>query len=170
MDSNMAKSPAEILLGDIKQMRQRLQKKPLATIADVNRELRDNTYPTLEAIVDQIVELDGVIQEVVENQDNYLQEDTAARILAALATAAALAEMVKEFLPELDDIRRKRFEDAIQLFEVSAQAAAEEISEAIVNYDDQGDGNDGESQEDIEQEDDGREGDEEGPEGSRGDG
>jgi hypothetical protein len=170
VDSNIAKSPAEILLGDIKQMRQRLQKKPLATIADVNLELRNNTYPIFEAIVDQIIELDGVIQEVVENQDNYLQEDTAARILAALATATALAEMIKELLPEFDDLRRKRFEDAIQLFEISAQAAAEEISEAIVNYDDQGDGNDGESQEDSEQENAGQKDDEEGPEGDRGDG
>lgn len=146
-------SPAESLLEDLRKARQRLQKRPLTTVAEVSRELRDNTYPAMEAIVENIIELDGVIQEVVEHQDSYIQEDLAAKVMAAITAGAVLVDLVKSLLPGLDDITRKKFEEAISVFEVNAQAAVEGISDAVVSYEgDENAASKGSDQEDDPQE------------------
>jgi hypothetical protein len=153
-DTEHTPGPMDSLIADFKLSMKRLKDTPLKTPEDVTKELRFNVYPSMIALAEQIAEVDDVIQEVVEQQDSYVQPDLAAQILSTVAAAGMLAEEVKRALPALDDLTRKKLLDLIRAFEHSAEITVTHVAEATVEEYTPGDDENEDEDEDDENEDD----------------
>lgn len=138
--------PMDSLIADFRLSMKRLKDRPLASIDEVNTELRMNVYPSMIALAEQVAEVDDIIQEVVEQQDSYLQPELAAQIFATIGAGGELAEEVRRLAPALDDLARKKLLDLVRKFEHSAQITVTQLADAVVEP------GDGEPDEDLDEE------------------
>jgi len=158
-------TPLESLVADFKFSVSRLGKTPPDSVRRLVDELKNNVYPSLIALAEQLIEVDGVIQEVVEPTESYLTRDLADLIAMTIACGGMLCSMVEGMLESMDDMTKQRAKKLVEDFTRSANQAS--IGVALAAGDDEDDDED--SDEDSEG-DEGDEGDEgEGDEGDEGD-
>lgn len=151
-ESDTATGPIDSLIADIRVSLKRLKKAPIESWDALNRELQFNAYPTMLAICEQIAEVDDVIQEVVEQQESYLQPELAAQILKSIALGAALVEEVKKMITDLDDVARKRWSELLAEYEKETELAIMGLQDAMIDGDDDGDDGDDSDSDDEETE------------------
>lgn len=125
----MSMSPADQLVQDFEAAIERLVAKPIMDFEQLNSELRNNVYPSMMALAEQVSEVDGVIQEVVEQQDSYVTDDLGGQILGVFATALILAEEIEKL--SLDDLNKKKLGEIIKHLRETAQQAAAYLHEAM---------------------------------------
>ena len=132
------------LITDCEKSRKRLISNPLATSGDVSRELANNVYPMIKAVLEQVLEVDDVVQEVIEHTESFVQPDLAEIIFSALAAGGAIAQLVKELIEhgELDDLRKKRLLDATKTWEELAGLATLAVADAAASDDSDDDSDD----------------------------
>lgn len=138
------------LVADIRALRKRLREKPLMDLQQFNNELVNNLYPAMEALAEQIAEVDGVIQEVVEQQESYLHPEFAAVIMGALALGEELAKAVENL--EVDDLTRKKLHHLVAAYRLAAGQAAAGVADATVFEQDEEDTEDGGEEDEAEDE------------------
>jgi len=146
-NNNSAVSPVESLIADCRLSRKRLGAEPLADAEAMTKELRNNVYPMFVAVLEQIAEVDDVIQEVVEQQESFIEPELAEQILTTLAAGGALVEEVKTLLDDMDELRRKKFQKIIEAFVHAAELTYMGVSDAadmrqLGDDDDDDDGDD----------------------------
>lgn len=102
--------------------------------ADIRQELVFNTYPAMIALAEQIGEIDDAIQELVDQQESYLQPALAGLIETALAIGRELATEISK-LAISDDLAKKRIADLVKAYSQSAEMASLAVREAIIDDD-----------------------------------
>lgn len=122
--------PIDSLIADFRLNAKRLKEMPLDSIQAVNDELRNNTYPSMIALAEQIAEVDEIIQEVVEHQESYISTDLGRQILETVTIGFALIKMIKELEIE-DQFAKKRLTDIVDAFEKSAELTMMGVSDAV---------------------------------------
>jgi hypothetical protein len=150
MTEEPAAGPIDLLTAQIRVSKKRLKKTPIDSWDALNRELRFNVYSTMEAICDQIAEVDDVIQEVVEMQESYLQPETAAQLFKSFALGELMVEEIKKLIPTFDDVTAKRWNELITEYEKETELAVMIIQDAI---EDPGPGEGDEDEDESESED-----------------
>ena len=131
MNEELTAGPIDLLTAEIRVSKKRLKKAPIDSWDALNKELRLNLYPTLEAICEQIAEVDDVIQEVVEMQESYLQPETAAQIFKSFALGEVIIEEVKKLIPDFDEVTAKRWNELIAEYEKETELAVMIVQDAI---------------------------------------
>lgn len=148
----------ETLMKDCEAARRRLVENPLATSSAVSAELANNVYPMIKAALSEIIEVDEIVQEVIEQTESFLQKDTADQIVAALTAGGQMAKLITDLIQEeagsIDDLRAKKFADAVAVWTAAAVPAAKAVHEAMITDDDDEDEDDedGDSKSDDESE------------------
>jgi hypothetical protein len=125
-------NPVETLIADLQAATQRLKDAPLKTTSDVQRELTLNVYPCMIAVAEQLAEVDGVIQEIVEQQETYLRPEFAALVFAVLGAGAALVETAEKMPQDLlDDVSRHRLQEAIMAWSAISSQLQQALEDAL---------------------------------------
>lgn len=107
-------------------------------------ELGLNLAPMFESAVDAIGEdvvsrvddLEDAVQEIREESDDSLTEETASQILAVFQMARALANKVLGFARNVDAVTRQRLQKEVRAFQTS-ETAVRQLVEAITLVDDE---------------------------------
>lgn len=58
--------------------------------------LRDTLWPFIEALFDEVAEMDGVVGEMVSQQEDYLQSDTATTFVALVQLGRQAVEQLRK--------------------------------------------------------------------------
>jgi hypothetical protein len=135
------------LIADFRVARKRLKESPPTTVEGMIEELRNNVYPSMIALAEQVAEVDEVVLEMSEQQDSYIQSELAAQIFSTIAIGGQVLEEVRNLMPEMSDLTAKRLKDLLDGFEHSMELTVMGVSEATIE-DDGEDGDDGEEEED----------------------
>lgn len=170
--SNFTNGPIDALIADFRVSRKRLlswvtEELPKTdtneAIKFVVMEIANNVYPSLIAEAEQIAEVDEVIQEVVEQQDSYIQPDLAAQILHTATLGESVVTEVKKVLNEINDLKRKRIKELLDAFEQSVEITVMGVTNAsvIVDSNTENDDDDNESDDEDNESDEGNESDDE---------
>lgn len=107
-----------------------------ATAADVIAELRDNAYPSLVALAEEMRELDAAVAELDEDEES-LDGESSIQIAAALGAGGDLAAAVSEMLPTIEDESKREFlSGLVDRFQASARVAVA-VLHRIVTVDDE---------------------------------
>lgn len=138
----------DALIADFRLRRKALKERPITSFEQLNAELCNNFYPCMEALAEEIREVDAVIQEVVEQQESYIDPELVAQILQTLALGEALAREVEKLL--LDDLTKKKLEEIIKAYRHSAEVTTMGVADAAT--DEILDGVEGEESDDNESE------------------
>lgn len=125
--------PMDALIADFRVTRNRLRDSPPTTIKAMVEELRNNVYPSMIALAEQIAEVDEVVLEMSEQGDSFIQPELAAQFFSTIAIGAQVLEEARNFLPEMSDLARKRVKDLLDNFEQSMELTFMGISEATVD-------------------------------------
>lgn len=135
---------------------------PSLGVKDVISHLKNTLWPMLEAMVDEMSEMDEVLGDMVTNSEDILQPDTAAIFSAVIAGASTIAAALKvritrEAEPQLYKI--------VEELESNVKEATEIMKEIVI--DDGSDFGEGEGEDDEEddEDDEDEEGDEDDNEG-----
>lgn len=144
-------SPVDVLIADIRAAAARLGARKFETPDDVRTVLIDDTYPMMEALAEQLVEVDKIVEEMSQ-PESFLDEDEATQIRNVITIGAALYEIVQGLLPSMNDIDRKKAAEVCAAFESAAQLAMMVVEQATDEDDD-----DEEEDEDEESADEGEE-------------
>jgi hypothetical protein len=123
--------PMDSLIADFRLSIKRLKEKPLKSLEEITKELTLNVYPSLIALAENVAEVDEVIQELVDQQESYIQKQLAVQIFATLTAGGVLVELIKEEMATFDDLKRKKFAASVHAFEHSAELTAMGVTEAI---------------------------------------
>ena len=67
----------------------------LSSISDLVDHLKNILWPTIEAVVEELGEVDDVVGEMVSNAEDILQPETGAVLAAVVSGAAAVATALK---------------------------------------------------------------------------
>ena len=119
---------------------------------DAHRELAENVYPLLQAMLEAIdarqTETERTVAEYIEG--SILEPDVSAQILVALDTGVQLCDLV-ERTTLLDSPRGKEIQKLIADYRTSAQAAAILVTDITVadDEDDEDDEDDDEVEEEV---------------------
>lgn len=110
------------------------------TPADIVRHLKDTLWPTIEATIDEIDEIDGSVEELtntLDGESEYLSEGTGAVFAGIIAAGLAIAgEVEKLAIPE-------PMKQAIAEFRTLCRRGAETLEEIVIpDADEPGDGDD----------------------------
>jgi sugar-specific transcriptional regulator TrmB len=127
--------PIDALIADFKINRKRLKEHTPKSIKELTDELCNNVYPSMIALAEQIAEVDDIMQETIEQQDSYLQQEAAAQILHTVALAGGLLVEVEKIVPTLDDMTKKRVEALIKDLEQSMELTSMVVTDATVDFD-----------------------------------
>lgn len=138
-DTEHAAGPIDSLMADFRLSIKRLKETPLKTIKEVNQELQLNVYPSMMATLEQILEIDDVVEEMVNHQGSYIQQELAAQIFHTVALGGGLAEEIRHIISSMDDMSRKRMEDMLADFEHSMELTIMGVSNATVEPGDEDD-------------------------------
>lgn len=130
--------PMDSLIADFRVARKRLKESPPTTVEGMIEELRNNVYPSMIALAEQVAEVDEVVLEMSEQQDSYIQSELAAQIFSTIALGGQLLEEVRSLLPEMsDDLAAKRVKDLLDGFEHSMELTVMGVSEATIEDEDE---------------------------------
>lgn len=139
----------QALVNDVITAKEALRAKDLsesAASAALQTELVSNVYPLFEAIAKQslrqaqlLVELDGVVDELTEQEDSFLHDEDAGVLAAALAAAEEIVKHVQPLLigQSIDDLVKKKIGDAIAVFQHTIPAATEVLQNATADEEDE---------------------------------
>lgn len=99
------------------------------TAADLVRHLKDTLWPTIEAVIDEIEDIDGSVEELADTLDGeseYLSEATGAVFAGIIAAGLAIAgEAEKLALPD-------PLKQAIGEFRQLCRQGAEKLNEIVI--------------------------------------
>jgi hypothetical protein len=149
MSENTNASPIESLLADFRLQRKRLASMTFTTPDDARRELMNNVFPSLEALAEQVAEVDNVVTEVIDQQGSFLEEELANQILGTIAVAETLIEAFRPLMLPLDDLAKKKLESAITEYARMAELTVMAVTEAAGLDDDDDDEDDEEESEET---------------------
>lgn len=121
----------DALIADFRLRRKALKERPITSFEQLNNELCNNFYPSMEALAEEIHEVDAVIQEVVEQQESYIDPELAAQILQTIALGEALAREAEK-LP-LDDLTKRKIEEIIKAYRHSAEVTTMGVADAATD-------------------------------------
>lgn len=128
----------ETLVSDLKANIAELSKlSALSTVDDIVRHHKDVVWPTLEAIVEELGEIDGCVKDMVLRSVDIIQPDTGA-VLAAVVTGAVTvagalkSRITREAEPQLYKV--------IEELESNCKEAEEILDESVLEYDEEEDG------------------------------
>lgn len=128
----------DVLIADFRLRRKALEKQPIESLEQLNNELCKNLYPCMEALAEEIREVDAVIQEVVEQQESYISSELTAQILQTIALGEAVAREVEKLV--LDDLTKRKMEEIIKAYrhsaEITTMGVADASTEEILDSDD----------------------------------
>lgn len=147
MPDTFTPGPVDNLIADFRVARNRLKETPIEDFDALNAELRDNTYPCMIALAEQIAEVDEIIQEVVDHQESYILPELEGQIAQTLVIATALIGEVKKVLPQLDDMSIGRISKVIAELSKSIELTGMGVSEASEQSDENEDGDEVTSEE-----------------------
>lgn len=122
-------SPVDVLIADIKAAAARLAARKFETPDDVRLVLIDDTYPMMEALAEQLVEVDKIVEEMTQ-PESFLDDEEAQHIRSALALGGALYEIVQKLLPQMNDIDKKKAGEVCAAFENAVQLAMMVVEQA----------------------------------------
>ena len=119
---------------------------PDVALTRLQAELVSNVYPLFEALAKQglrqaqlLVELDGVVDELTEQEDSFLHDEDAGVLAAALAAAEEIVKHVQPLLlgQPIDDLVKKKIGDAIAVFQQAIPVATEVLQNATADEEDE---------------------------------
>lgn len=143
--------PITSLIADFRLSAKRLKDTPLTNFEEVTRELSLNVYPSMialaEQVADSVADVEDILGEVAEQ--DYLQPETATQILTTIAAAASVIELLEPVLRDLDDLKRHKIMEAIQIFQKSAEITVMTVTNSVVE--DEDDEDDEDDEENIEE-------------------
>lgn len=107
-------------------------------------ELCENVYPLLESVsrigqklAEGIEELNGVVSELVEDEESFITPELSDQIGFALGAGQAIAAELLKILPSVtDELLKKRLEDGVKSYQRAAEIAWEGIANAAGDEDD----------------------------------
>ena len=144
--------PVDSLIADFRVARKRLVESPPDTVEGMVAELRNNVYPSMIALAEQIIEIDEVVLEMSEQQDSFIQQELASQIYQTIAIGSQVLEETRNMIPEMSDIAKNRVTDLLDGFEHSMELTMMGVSNATVDPDDE-DGDENEDEDDPSKED-----------------
>lgn len=127
-------SPIESLIADIKIAARRLSQRSFASVDDAHAEFRDNVYPTLVQICEQMMEVDEIVGDYIENRGSYVEPALAAQIFGALILGSQLVGEVRKLV--LDDVTRERVVKLCDEYERAAEVASRSVGDAVEEVED----------------------------------
>lgn len=119
----------------------------LSSPGDLADHLKNVLWPTLEAIVEEMADMDGVIGDIVTNAEDILQPETGAVLAAVVSGAMAVSTALKlritrETEPELYQV--------IDELEKNCKEANEILKDVVLEEPDDPDEEDEDEDEDVE--------------------
>lgn len=119
------------------------------TLNEVCMELANETYPMIEAHLEETTEIDGVVSEMVDQEGSYIDEGLMTAIMHSYSVATQLADEVKKLLPAMtDDLAKKRLGELTSELAKAIEIAVIGVSEAAVVDDEDEDDEDGDEESD----------------------
>ena len=92
--------------------------------------LAGNLWPTLEAIVDELDEVDGVVADIVSGAEDILQPETAAVFAAVIASSTTIAAALKLRINKEADAQLYR---VVEELEQNLRQATEIMEEIVID-------------------------------------
>lgn len=99
----------------------------LSSIGDVVSHLKDVLWPTLEAVVDELAEVDECVGDMVTNSEDILQPETGAVFVGVVAGAIAVAGALKQRITRETEPDLYRMIDELEANCKEANAILKEI-------------------------------------------
>jgi hypothetical protein len=112
---------------------------PTSTVGELAAHLRNTLWPMLEAMVDEVEEIDDVVAGIVSNSEDILQPDTSAMLVAVISGAMVL--VTQQLEKRVNKDAEGKVWAAIKEWRQLAAKSLELLSEITLPEDD-GDGED----------------------------
>jgi hypothetical protein len=134
----------ETLRDDLKGLKEATRAMPdLTTSGDIRKFMKSTLVPFVEALVDEVAEMDGVMADLIEGAEDILQPETAGVFADLIIGGRLLAAKLRELSPTGAD---PKLDVAIVAF-LERSTLAEQLLEeiAVVSADDEEDDEDAEA-------------------------
>src|SRR5262249_42097433 len=98
----------------------------LASVQNIARHLKQTLYPLLDAIVGNLVEMDGVVEDMLSDADDILQPESSEVFAEAFQGAAVIGKLLNERLSptfQETDVSRAKALAILQRFSATLQEA-----------------------------------------------
>ncbi len=110
-----------------------------ASAGDVMCELRDNAYPSLKALAEEVRELEDDLAGD-DSELGQLQPEQVVQLAATIGSAGEIAVVTRELLPKLDEADADRLRVLVDRFEASARIAVAILERLLEIGDEASDG------------------------------
>lgn len=136
--------PVESIIADVRVSRKRLLKwvesdlpnmEPGEAIRYLVVEMANNVYPTIEATLEQVAEVDEAVLEMVDQQGSFIQPELVAQIFQTINIGGTICDEIKKL--NLDDLTKKKLSDLTAAFEKSAEITTMGVTASMTDGDDE---------------------------------
>lgn len=117
----------------------------ISSVDDVVKHLKNTLWPFMESMVEQMEDLDGCVEDLLNHAEDILQPETGAQFLATINGGLGLMGELKKRLGPGDD---PNITAAIAEFEKNANEMIGTLTEITIPVDDEGDDEDGDGDDD----------------------